>query len=37
MKRNIRVYLDDILQCIAKIEEYTRGITENDFCKNTQV
>jgi uncharacterized protein with HEPN domain len=37
MKRDIRVYIEDILECIAKIEEYTRQITEDDFCENTQI
>jgi len=37
MKRDIRVYIEDILECIGKIEEYTREITEDDFFKNTQI
>ncbi len=24
MKRDIRVYIEDILECIVKIEEYTK-------------
>lgn len=37
MKRDIRVYLEDVLESIEKIEEYIKPITENDFYKNTQV
>lgn len=37
MKREVRVYLEDILEGIAKIEEYTKPITEEVFCKNTQI
>ena len=37
MKRDIGVYVSDILECIAKIEEYTKEITEDDFYENTQV
>ena len=37
MKRDIRVYLDDILESIGKIEDYTRNITEEDFKKNSQL
>lgn len=31
MKRDFRVYLDDILESIERIEEYTKGIAENEF------
>jgi len=37
MKRDIKVYIADILECIAKIEYYTKEITEDDFYENTQV
>lgn len=37
MKRDIRVYIEDILECIGKIEEYTKEITEDDFYENTQI
>ncbi len=30
-KRGASVYLNDILECIARIEEYTQGKTEADF------
>jgi len=37
VKRDMRVYVEDILECIAKIEEYTKDVTWDDFFKNTQV
>lgn len=37
MKRDLRVYIEDILESIAKIEEYTKEITEDDFYGNAQV
>lgn len=37
MKRDMRVYIEDILESIAKIEEYTKEIAEDDFYENTQV
>ena len=37
MKRDMQVFIEDILECIAKIEEYTKEITEDDFYENTQI
>ncbi len=37
MNKEITVYLQDILVCIAKIDEYTKNITENNFHENTQL
>lgn len=37
MKRDVRVYLCDILEAIEKIEEYTKGSSEEDFCAKTQM
>ena len=37
MKRNIKVYIQDIVESIAKIEEYTGGIAEKDFYEKTQI
>ncbi|MBU1299581.1 MAG: DUF86 domain-containing protein [Bacteroidetes bacterium] len=37
MKRNMRLYIEDILECIEKIEEYTKEITEHEFYGNSQV
>ncbi len=37
MKRDIGVYIEDILECIVKIEEYTKEIAESDFYENTQI
>ncbi|HHT9133774.1 MAG TPA: HepT-like ribonuclease domain-containing protein [Candidatus Avalokitesvara rifleensis] len=37
MRRSIEVYIEDILESIEKIEEYTKAIEEEDFYKNTQI
>ena len=37
MKKEINIYIEDILESIEKIEAYTRGVTEEDFCANTQL
>ena len=37
MKRDIRVYIEDILESIAKIEEYTKKASKKKFNKNTQL
>lgn len=37
MKGDLRVYIEDVLESIEKIEEYIKPITEKDFYKNTQV
>ncbi|MBI3754769.1 MAG: DUF86 domain-containing protein [Deltaproteobacteria bacterium] len=37
MKRDMRLYIEDISECIARIEEYTKEIAEKDFYKNTQI
>ena len=33
----MKVYIEDILESIEKIEEYIRDVNENDFNKNTQI
>ncbi len=37
MKRDIRVYIEDVLESIERIEEYTSAIKEKDFYNNAQV
>lgn len=37
MKRDIGVYLEDILESIKRIDEYTQKITEEDFYKNVPI
>ncbi|MDP8253916.1 MAG: DUF86 domain-containing protein [Candidatus Kaelpia aquatica] len=38
MKRDVRVYIEDISEAISKIEEYMKSLnSENDFYNNTQV
>ena len=36
MKKEIRVYLEDILESIEKIEEYTHDRNFEEFTKNTE-
>jgi len=36
MKRNIRLYLQDIWESIVAIENYTQKLTENEFHNNMQ-
>ena len=31
MKRDLGLYLDDILECIERIQAYTKGVTEEEF------
>jgi len=37
MTRDIQVYIDDILDSIAKIERYIKSIDEQNFLSDTQV
>jgi len=37
MKRDIMLYIEDILESILKIEEYTSNVTEQAFSSNTQL
>ena len=37
MKRDVRVYIEDISECVEKVEEYTKGVAEDDFYRNTQI
>ncbi len=37
MKRDISVYIKDILDCIDKIEEYISDVTEEEFYSNSQI
>jgi uncharacterized protein with HEPN domain len=36
-KRDLRVYIHDILECIHKIEEYTNTVRDTEFYDSTQV
>ncbi|HHX49967.1 MAG TPA: DUF86 domain-containing protein [Clostridia bacterium] len=36
MPRDYKVYLDDILEAINRIESYTAGIPWDEFCKDTK-
>ena len=37
MKRDIKVYFDDIIESIVLIEEYTKDVGEKQFNKNVQL
>jgi len=37
MTREIEVYIDDILESITKIKEYTKGVSEESFYKDSQL
>jgi len=37
MKRNMKLYLQDISESILAIEEYTQSLSEDDFYSNRQV
>jgi uncharacterized protein with HEPN domain len=37
MKRNLKLYLQDIWESILAIEEYTQNLTEDEFYSNRQV
>jgi len=37
MKKDIRIYIEDIFECLIKIEEYTKDIFEEAFYNNTQI
>ncbi len=36
-KRDVRLFLYDILECIEKIERYTKNMDFEDFIKNELV
>jgi len=37
MTRDMRLYIEDILDSIAKIEQYTKNINEQNFLADTQI
>ena len=37
MARDIRLYLDDILESIKKIEDYSKDLTEEQFSRDTEI
>ncbi len=37
MKRDAKVYIEDVQESISKIEEYTEAVSRDDFFSNTQV
>lgn len=36
-RRDLRLYLQDILDAIEKIEDYTNNVSEDTFLQNTQI
>lgn len=36
MKKDPKIFLEHILQCIERIEEYTEGITKKQFLESVQ-
>jgi uncharacterized protein with HEPN domain len=37
MKRNPKVYVDDMLDSVARLEQYTAGVTYDEFSRNGQL
>src|SRR3989344_959859 len=37
MSKDVRIYIDDILEGIMQIEKYTKKVNENKFNKNIQL
>lgn len=37
MKRDITVYLQDMLDCVNKIEGYVKGVNKREFLENSQL
>ncbi|MCX6814990.1 MAG: DUF86 domain-containing protein [Candidatus Aenigmarchaeota archaeon] len=37
MKKDPKVFIEHMLECIEKIEEYTKGITKDGFLESEQV
>ncbi|MBU1706294.1 DUF86 domain-containing protein [bacterium] len=37
MKRDLRVYIEDIFESIERIEEYIKEISEDDFLRNNKI
>lgn len=36
-EKNTEVYFDDILECIDKIDEYTKDISQDEFNEDTKI
>jgi len=37
MTRDVRLYINDMLEALEKIEEYTENVSEDDFFEDTQL
>jgi uncharacterized protein with HEPN domain len=37
MKKNAEIFIEHILECIERIEEYTEGVTKEEFFNSIQI
>jgi len=37
MKKDVEIFTEHILECIERIEEYTEGVTKDDFFNSTEI
>lgn len=37
MKKDVEIYTEHILECIERIEEYTEGLTKDEFLNSTEI
>jgi uncharacterized protein with HEPN domain len=37
MKKDPRIFVEHILECIERIEEYVGGVTKDEFFRSTQI
>src|SRR3990170_5085995 len=37
MTRDVKLYIDDISNAIKEVEDFTKGLSFDDFCKDTKV
>jgi uncharacterized protein with HEPN domain len=37
MTRDVKLYIDDIFNAIKEVEDFTKGLSFDDFCKDTKV
>jgi uncharacterized protein with HEPN domain len=37
MTRDVNLYIDDIFNAIKEVEDFTKGLSFDDFCKDTKV
>ena len=37
MKKDPRIFIEHVLECIELIEEYVKGVTKDEFFRSTQI